>query len=78
MEEDKEHHIFRLSISYIPGGAAKITVVSYDGSIVYLMDADDYWINQFRSGERRLYVKGYFDLNDRNIYLGQEVEDQIW
>lgn len=78
MDADREEHIFRLQIGYAPGGAAKITVVSYDASIVYVMEANEYWINQFRSGERRIHVNGYFDLNDRNIYLGERVEGQDW
>lgn len=78
MDADKEPHIFRLTIGYLPGGGAKITVVSYDASIVYVMDADEYWINQFKVGENRIHVNGYFDLQDKNIYLGERVEGLTW
>ena len=75
METNREEHIFRLQIGYMPGGAAKITVVSWDASIVYVMDADEFWVNQFKSGEHRIFVKGYFDLDDQNIYLGEQVPE---
>lgn len=78
MDDNKEHHIFRVQIGFAPGGATKLTVVSYDASLVYVMDADDFWVNQFKSGEHRIHVKGYFDLNDQNIYLGERIEDQNW
>lgn len=70
----QEQHIFRLTLSYLPGGATKMVVVSEDASIVYVMDQDEYWANQFKSGEHKIYVKGYFDLLDGNIYLGERVE----
>lgn len=73
-ELTKEPHTFRLTLSFQPGGATKIVVVSYDGSIVYIMDSDDYWLNQFKSGEHKIYVNGHFDLLDTNIYLGQRIE----
>ena len=53
-----------------------MTVVSWDGTIVYVMDADDYWVSQFDSSEHRIYTKGYFDFNDRMIYLGEKLELQ--
>lgn len=68
-----EPHTFRLTLSYQPGGATKLVVVSEDGSIVYVMDSDDYWANQFKAGEHKIYVKGHFDLLDQNIYLGARV-----
>lgn len=78
MDDNKEPHVFRVTIGYMLGGGAKLTIVSYDASIVYVMDADDFWINQFKSGESRIHVNGYFDLNDRNIYLGERVEGLTW
>lgn len=71
-----EQHVFRLTLSFQPGGATKIVVISYDGSIVYVMDSDEYWMNQFKSGEHKIYVKGHFDLLDGNIYLGDRVEQE--
>ena len=53
-------------------------VVSYDGSIVYIMDADDSWVREFKSGEYKIFVEGYYDLLDNNIYLGKRVADQSW
>lgn len=62
-----------MTLSFQPGGQTKIVVVSYDGSIVYVMDSDEYWLNQFKSGEHKIYVTGYYDLLDQNIYLGERV-----
>lgn len=53
-------------------------VVSYDGSIVYIMDAEDHWLREFKSGEAKIYVDGHFDLLDNNIYLGARVEGHDW
>lgn len=53
-----------------------MTVVSWDGTIVYVMDADDYWVSQFDSSEHQIYTKGYFDFNDQMIYLGEKLELQ--
>jgi len=39
------------------------------------MDSDEYWANQFKAGEHKIYVKGHYDLLDQNIYLGERVED---
>lgn len=77
-QDNKQHHTFRLQIGYAPGGGAKITVVSYDASIVYLMDADDTWMREFKSGERTIYVEGYLDLDDNFIYLGKRIEGPTW
>lgn len=70
-----EKHIFRLTLSFLPGGVTKIVVVSEDGTIVYVMDSDEYWLNEFKSGEHKIYVDGHFDLLDFNIYLGKRVPD---
>lgn len=48
-------------------------VVSEDASIVYIMDADDQWVREFQSGENEIWVQGYFDLLDKNIYLGSRI-----
>lgn len=74
----REPHIFRVTLSYVAGGGAKLVIVSYDGSIVYVMDADDTWVREFKSGENRIFVEGFYDLLDCNIYLGKRVEDQNW
>ena len=74
----RESHIFRLTLSFQAGGGTKIVVVSYDGSIVYIMDADDSWVREFKSGEYKIFVEGYYDLLDNNIYLGKRVADQSW
>lgn len=74
----QEQHIFRLTLSFLPGGVTKIVVISFDGSIVYVMDSDEYWMREFKSGEHKIYVKGHYDLLDNNIYLGSRVEDQDW
>jgi hypothetical protein len=71
----REAHIFRLTLSYGSGGATNLVIVSADASIVYVMANDDYWANQFKSGEHKIYVQGYYDLLDNNIYLGHRVED---
>lgn len=73
-----EPHIFRLTQSFVPGGPTNIVIVSYDGSIVHLLQDDSYWNNQFECGEYRIYVKGHWDLLDNNIYLGERVEGQTW
>ena len=77
METDKEYHIFRATLGFSPKGKSKLTVVSWDGTIVYVMDADAYWVSQFNSGEHKIYVKGYFDLNDRMIYLGEKIDENL-
>lgn len=74
----QEPHIFRVTLSFLATGATKMVVVSYDGSIVYVMDADDSWLREFKSGEHKIYVDGHYDLLDCNIYLGKRREDQDW
>ena len=73
-----EPHIFRLTQSFLPGGDVNIVIVSFDGTIVHLLQNDEYWKNEFKSGEYRIYVKGHWDLLDNNIYLGERVEGQTW
>lgn len=73
----QEAHIFRLTLSFQVSGPTKMVVVSYDGSIVYVMDAD-HWIKEFPSGSNKIYVDGYYDLLDCNIYLGKLRNDQDW
>lgn len=74
----REPHIFRLTQSFLPGGGVNIVIVSFDGSIVHILQNDDYWNSEFKCGENRIYVKGYWDLLDNNIYLGERVNDQSW
>lgn len=74
----REEHVFRVSMSFVAGGGTKLLIISYDGSIVYMMDADDHWVREFKSGESKIYVDGYYDLLDNNIYLGKRVEGHSW
>jgi hypothetical protein len=67
-----------LSQTYKAGGGALIVIVSWDGSIVHMLDDDDYWNNQFPSGVNKLYVEGHWDLLDHNIYLGRVIPGLDW
>lgn len=74
----QEPHIFRLTLSFrLSDAGTTIVIVSEDGSIVYIMDATDDWLREFKTGERKIYVEGYYDLLDHNIYLGKRVSDPV-